>query len=385
MADALARKFDVVVVHKLDRFSRNLRITLEYFDKLLEAGVAFVSINEQIDFTTPSGKVHLALLGAFAQYYSDNLSQETKKGWAERRAQGLYCGLLPFGAIKGEDGVPVPDPKTYPGLQMAFELAAQGKSYREVAEALNARGYRTAGNMGNRPFSKDTVVGMLKNHFYISELPDGNGGWLVARHKPFISRELFNAVQNMLVERKQRRHTINTSARTYSLSTLVRCQKCGSKMRMQQNSKGEVRTYCAGRSQGRGCDCRGTFLSIHEAQIRWYLENFIIPRDYQDRILETHRKLQSAYTNIEIEKGKAALEARLRRVKELYEWGHKSKDEYLTDYEGIQKQLRLLLPLETRDNSLGKLAQFLANVAGAWDEANQEQRNKLARRCLSRY
>jgi hypothetical protein len=117
MADALARKFDVVVVHKLDRFSRNLRITLEYFDKLLEAGVAFVSINEQIDFTTPSGKVHLALLGAFAQYYSDNLSQETKKGWAERRAQGLYCGLLPFGAIKGEDGVQSLTPKPTRGFR----------------------------------------------------------------------------------------------------------------------------------------------------------------------------------------------------------------------------------------------------------------------------
>jgi len=46
---------------------------------------------------------------------------------------------------------------------------------------------------------------------------------------------------------------------------------------------------------------------------------------------------------------------------------------------GIQKQLRLLFPLEVRDNSLGKLAQFLSNVAGAWDEANQEQRNKIAK------
>jgi len=80
--DALARKFDILIVHKLDRFSRNLRITLEYFDKLSKAGVTFLSINEQMDFTTPSGKVHLALLGAFARYYSDNLSQETKKGLA---------------------------------------------------------------------------------------------------------------------------------------------------------------------------------------------------------------------------------------------------------------------------------------------------------------
>ena len=48
-----------------------------------------------MDFTTPIGKVILATLAAFAQYYSDNLSAETKKGKAERKAQGLYNGLLP--------------------------------------------------------------------------------------------------------------------------------------------------------------------------------------------------------------------------------------------------------------------------------------------------
>ena len=166
IADALSNKFDVLVVHKLDRFSRNLRITLEYFDKLNSAGCSFLSISEQMDFTTPIGKVLLAMLGAFAQYYSDNLSQETKKGWNERRAQGYYCGQLPFGAVKGEDGVPLPNPDTYSGLVMAFELAAQGKSAREVAIALNAAGYKTSGNQGKHPFCKDTVSYMLQNRFY---------------------------------------------------------------------------------------------------------------------------------------------------------------------------------------------------------------------------
>ena len=151
IADALAGKFDVVVVHKLDRFSRNLRITLEYFEKLSKAGVAFVSMNEQMDFSQPWGKLSLAMLGAMAQFYSDNLSQETKKGWAERKEQGLYCGLLPFGAMKREDGVPVPALDTYSGLVMAFELAAEGKRDKEVAQALNANGYRTAGNRGPQP------------------------------------------------------------------------------------------------------------------------------------------------------------------------------------------------------------------------------------------
>jgi DNA invertase Pin-like site-specific DNA recombinase len=46
MSDAVAAKFDVLVVDKLDRFSRNPRITLEHFDKMLNAGVTFISISE---------------------------------------------------------------------------------------------------------------------------------------------------------------------------------------------------------------------------------------------------------------------------------------------------------------------------------------------------
>ena len=63
-------------------------------------------------------------------------------------------------------------------------------------------------------------------------------------------------------------------------------------------------------------------------------------------------------------------------------WGHKSTAEYLGDYERIQKQLRLLSPLEIRDTVLEKLAHFLANVAEAWDQANQEQRNNIAKTLL---
>jgi len=61
-ADGLDRKYDILVVHKVDRFSRKLRITLEYFDKLGKADVGFVSIVEQMDFSTPWGKFTLSML-----------------------------------------------------------------------------------------------------------------------------------------------------------------------------------------------------------------------------------------------------------------------------------------------------------------------------------
>ena len=57
--DAIAGKYDVLVVHRIDRFSRKLKVTLEYFEKLGRAGVGFVSIENQIDYSTPTGKFML--------------------------------------------------------------------------------------------------------------------------------------------------------------------------------------------------------------------------------------------------------------------------------------------------------------------------------------
>ncbi len=379
IADALAGKFDVLVVHKLDRFSRNLRITLEYFDKLLKGGVAFVSINEQMDFTTPSGKVHLALLGAFAQYYSDNLSQETKKGWAERKAQGLYCGLLPFGAMKGEDGVPVPDPNTYPGLVMAFEFAAQGESDRRIAQLLNSEGYRTAGNQRRSLFAKDTVRGILTNRFYLGYLPEGNGNgkWVKAKHEAFVSEHLWNEAQEM-----RRRNATSTHGRCRrerkicAMSGITHCWYCKGRIHIACTKKGQARLGCYNRAKGWDCGQRSAAVDVYEKQIEEYLDTFHIPEDYQKRILEAHSKLEAAYDNTDEERGR--WETQLDRAKKLYKWGDISEEDYQREKEVIQKEIVALAP-KTRLSNLDKLAEFLANIGQAWRAASGEQRNKLAR------
>jgi len=375
--DALARQFDVLVVHKLDRFSRNLRITLEQFERLSKANISFVSINEQMDFSTPMGKVFLAMAGALAQFYSDNLSEETKKGWHERRAQGLYCGLLPFGAMKGEDGVPIPHPDTYPGLVMAFELAAQGNSDREVAMALNAAGYRTAGNQGNRPFSKDTVRSMLQNRFYLGEIPDGNGGWMKAKHAPFVSEELFNAAQE--ARERNRKAPINHPAKgtVSSLTGLTYCWYCKGRIHTGVSHAGKKRLFCYNRSKGWKCPQKSALLEVYEYQIEKYLETFRLPEDYQAKILEAHKKLQATYD--ESEKERARLKEQLERLKKLFTWGDLTEEEYVKEKKMTLRQLEALTPAELKSKALDRLAEFLKNIAKAWKEANQEQRNKLAR------
>ena len=391
VTDALSGRFDVLIVHKLDRFARNLRITLEYFDKLSKADVSFVSINENMDFSTPWGRLALTMLGGLAQFYSDNLSLETKKGWNERREQGLYCGALPFGAMKGEDGVPITDMqermisvdgrevivRNYEGLKMAFELSAQGKSDREVAMALNALGYRTTGTHGSVPFSKDTLKDMLKNKFYIGYISDGNGGWLEAQHDAFITEELWNQVQESRERNRKAPRNRPASATISSLAGITFCWYCKGRIHVGTTKSGKRRMLCYNRAKGWSCPQKSTLLEVYEYQVEKYLETFYIPEDYQAKILEAHGKLQAAYSGIETER--VALEARLERIKKLYSWGDMTEKDYLTEKDRIVRKLQTLTPRSEQSLVLGQLADFLRSVVVAWKEANQDQRNRLAR------
>jgi site-specific DNA recombinase len=64
---------------------------------LADQGIAFSSITENIDYSTPEGKLFIAMLGAFAQYFSDSLAKHTTKGMKERALNGLPNGDIPFG------------------------------------------------------------------------------------------------------------------------------------------------------------------------------------------------------------------------------------------------------------------------------------------------
>ncbi|MFC1982571.1 recombinase family protein, partial [Chloroflexota bacterium] len=339
-----------------------------------------------------------ALLGAFAQYYSDNLSQETKKGWHERRKQGLYCGTLPFGTMKGENEVPVPDIRdrkinldgqemvvhNYDGLKMAFELSAQGKSDREVAIALNAIGYRTTGTHGPRPFSKDTVKNMLVNEFYVGYIQDGNRGWLKAKHETFVEPQLFEEVQTM--RQKNRTSTHQHTAQTknvYSLMGIAFCWYCREKghegrIHISCVKNGKARMECYNRAKGWDCPQKSASLELYELQIRAYLEMFYIPEDYQEKILDAHKRLQESY---DVDKEQKQLHARVQRLKDLYKWGDIGREEYQREKVQIEVQLSKLTPFTNSIEPLERLEEFLANITTAWDKATNEQQNKLAR-CL---
>jgi DNA invertase Pin-like site-specific DNA recombinase len=100
LRDAKQRKFDVIVVWKLDRFSRSLKHLVTTLDDMRKLGVDFVSFSENIDFTTPSGRLMVNLLAAFAEFERDIMSERIKAGMMEARNNGKHVGRKPKAPIE---------------------------------------------------------------------------------------------------------------------------------------------------------------------------------------------------------------------------------------------------------------------------------------------
>jgi DNA invertase Pin-like site-specific DNA recombinase len=92
LADARRRRFDVLVCWRLDRLGRNLRHLVTLLEELQALGIAFVSLNEGIDATTPAGKLQMHILGAIAEFERARIAERVKAGLQRARAQGQRLG-----------------------------------------------------------------------------------------------------------------------------------------------------------------------------------------------------------------------------------------------------------------------------------------------------
>lgn len=119
MALVRARRVDVVVVTKLDRMARSLRHLVALLDEFQALGVQFVSIGDQIDMTTASGRLMLHIIAAFAEFERALIRERTMAGLAFAKSKGKRLGR----PRERNDGA-------------ILALKAAGHSYRKIAERL---------------------------------------------------------------------------------------------------------------------------------------------------------------------------------------------------------------------------------------------------------
>jgi hypothetical protein len=286
------KRYDVLVVHKLDRFARNVKVTLDSLEKLEKGGRYFVSITEQMDFTTPIGKVILANLAAFGQYYSDNLSTEVRKGMKERAEQGLWNGPVPFGYEKSADGTLAVVPKEAAIVRRLFEMYAAGTTtLQELTTWMNNTEFHPRVRNHDRKgpgfmWSVGTVEYMLRNAFYTGCVKY-KGRLLSGKHAPIITRELFDQVQQVRKAHFKGPYTFAKAYRPYLLKGLVRCIHCGATL-WAHYIKGHERYQETSAERGIPCPIgRGYVRAVQiDQQVSDIISNLRLPESWRQLGIE---------------------------------------------------------------------------------------------------
>jgi site-specific DNA recombinase len=245
IADSDKGTFEMVIVHKLDRFARNRYDAAIYKNHLKKRGIRLFSVLENLQ-DTPESVILESVIEGMNEYYSLNLSREVRKGLLENALACKATGgppLLGY-SVNKETNRYVVNEYEAEAVRMIFTMYVDGHSYSEIIAELNNRGYRTRrGDV----FGKNSLYAILKNERYTGVyiyVPDStkNPTGKYARHGQYdenaviripggmpaiISEELFLKAQEKLAER-QHKSAKFSAKQEYLLSGKVICGVCES-------------------------------------------------------------------------------------------------------------------------------------------------------------
>jgi DNA invertase Pin-like site-specific DNA recombinase len=145
---AKTRKLDVIAVWKLDRFERSLRHLVDALAELKAVGCAFVSLRDNLDLTTPAGRMMFHVIGAMAEFERELIRERVKAGLAHARSKGQKLGRPKVRRDRDEDA------------KVIRRMRAEGDSYGEIAEALGRTKsdiYRVCMTLGCQPDGASTA------------------------------------------------------------------------------------------------------------------------------------------------------------------------------------------------------------------------------------
>jgi len=95
MSDACRRRFDAILVWKIDRFGRSLKHLVNSLAELAALGVAFVSLRDNLDLSTPSGRLMFQIIGAMAEFERALIQERVRAGLRNAQAKGKRLGRPP--------------------------------------------------------------------------------------------------------------------------------------------------------------------------------------------------------------------------------------------------------------------------------------------------
>ncbi|MDD5593608.1 MAG: recombinase family protein [Candidatus Margulisbacteria bacterium] len=309
LKDAKDKKIALVLVYKIDRFSRRLKDLLELVDKLEDFGAGFKSATEPFDTTTSAGKLMFQQLGSFAEFERNRLAERIVPGMLKSIQKGNWHGARysPFGYTytKGTGVLELNDAEAKV-VKLIYRKYLAGCSINYITDYLNKSKHETR---VARYFYTKLVRDILRNRVYIGQIvwnkycydktqKTGKGYKAVkndpskviiakGRHEPIITEEDFDQVQKLI---ESRTTPFNRAKRgIFTFSRLMHCSKCNYRFygvtKVANHLTGwQDRWYrCAGRQfHYVRCNAKGIKESVIENVILSAIQNMLDSDRFRD-------------------------------------------------------------------------------------------------------
>jgi len=248
LKDCTKQAWDIVLVYKLDRFSRNKYEMAIHRKTLRDNGIKLISAKENIP-DSPEGIILESLLEGMAEYYSAELSQKVKRGMRESRIKGQFTGGYLLYGYKVENKKVVIDEDKAEVVRRIFKEYASNVFIKDIVAGLTNDGILNRG----KAFAKNTIHHMLKNEKYAGIVRYGDEIFTDI-YPSIIPEKLFYYVQKKIQENRYGTHKPDI---VYLLKNKVRCGYCGKQIQSDSGTSknGDIKRYykCRSRKTSKSC------------------------------------------------------------------------------------------------------------------------------------
>ncbi|MGB2695641.1 MAG: recombinase family protein, partial [Dehalococcoidia bacterium] len=369
LQDAPQGKFDIVVVHTLDRMARNVGVMREVLRRLGAADVGFVSVTEGFDYTTPSGKMMLTTVVSASEFFSGMLGIHVEKAQRQRAELGRPVGPVGFGYITPEPGaVPQIVPDEAAGLVEAFRRKLTGASNASVADWLNTQGFKTR---ESNLFTAHAMKEIFSNPFYAGTIRY-RGEAYPGKHEPVIPKDIFDRVQAMRHQRATRREVHRDCGVAQGR---VVCARCGNAVQSDHQYRSGKPMYRERHAHDCETNNRSLMAHVVDDQIGLIFGSLAIPDDWRERMAKLAAKPDDGIDT-------AKLQSKRTRVVRAFMDGNVEEAEYRRRLGDIDAQIEAAHPASLP--SVEEAAALFGDLPALWEEANSEERQRLVAPLIDR-
>jgi site-specific DNA recombinase len=356
-----AGQADIIVAAYFDRFFRSLEVQGEVIRRIEAAGGEVLTLDHgKLTNGTPAERLQANVVGAMAQFFREQTAEKSADGQAKAVADGkVMWSRVPLG-YRREGGKLYPDDATVPLVREAFNMRLAGQSYADIRRWLADHGVTR---------SLRGVQVMLGLRAYIGEVRFGQHINTEA-HDPIIDRDVWNAVQRMVIPRGPR----PKSERLLARLGVLRCGNCGSPLRAQRMVKqGDYYMYrCHAEKE---CERRVTINARDaEAAVVQAVRNALSDAEGRASAAANAEEVRHAR-----DRAQEALDAALRTFATAGLDSEPAAVERLAELRQQRDEAQ-----EAVDRLGGSETYRLVNAATAWDEMTMHEQRALIRATVSK-